>query len=396
MQASSVGAYEAVAPFLGWDVSPGNFPFDQASAVYEYISYLAAHNSTVDQLLQSPRFTDPATNQSYLYTLRWLADAQQQFLLANMSAYNNISRSYDIPSTPGSISTIAGNTLAGFMLACLEGVINSYSTGQSPQPLSLLFGDFDPLVSLFALMNMTHASSDFIGLPEFASSATFELYSRESNSTASFPDPSKLFVSFHFRNGTGNSSNLLTYPVFGHDPSQTEMSWTDFRNLMVYTMLGTVGDWCTQCHATNLFCAAWNTSLISTSAPAVQASQKQLSNTVAGVIGAIVSLAVAALLFGLVMLFGRVRFHRKPRTEKELRGFKGSAKLASDRDLTLPKNGVVVDTTAADDAIAGHERTGSWEMKNGDDKPAARRASFESDDLAINPFSDPVKAHEQV
>lgn len=105
-----------------------------------------------------------------------------------------------------------------------------------------------------------------------------------------------------------------------------------------------------------------------------------MSPALGGLIGALTTLAVAALLALLSTLLCGVRFHRVPspllKTKSPLSaagagGFKGSRKLASDPDLSIAKNGVppaVVGLSFDNQnaAAAGerrHERMGSWELR---------------------------------
>ena len=106
----------------------------------------------------------------------------------------------------------------------------------------------------------------------------------------------------------------------------------------------------------------------------------------------------------------------------ELGGFKGAEKLASDRDLTIPKGAdgvatVVVQPTEEPmspvGGSRGHERVGSWELREqqlqqqkdvglqqglGSGKGMGRRPSYEDDDdeINVNPFSRGVRPDERV
>ncbi|KAK3082428.1 hypothetical protein LTR53_020387, partial [Teratosphaeriaceae sp. CCFEE 6253] len=85
--------------------------------------------------------------------LRWYADQQQYGQLGNLAAANSYTGT-DQPlpdGVSGSISTIAGNLLAAKMLGQLQVAIE---TGGAFYKLSLLFGDFEPLMSLFALAGL--------------------------------------------------------------------------------------------------------------------------------------------------------------------------------------------------------------------------------------------------
>ena len=233
----------------------------------------------------------------------------------------------------------------------------------------------------------------------------FELFSMTNETNMLFPSTTDdLWVRFYFRNGTDDDDRFQSYPLFGQGPSETDMRWNDFVGEMSGLIIGNVGDWCTQCGANNIFCAAWNGSDATTSSSSTTVSRHHggISAAVAGVIGAILALVIASLLFGLAMLLGGVRLHRNKSRRQELGGFKGSAKLASDRDLTVPKGGAVVGATVErlPTTTAGHERVGSWELKDAEmGRQGDRRTSFEEEEeeaRRVNPFADPVKPDERV
>ncbi|TKA79326.1 hypothetical protein B0A55_03461 [Friedmanniomyces simplex] len=384
-----------------------------AYAIYDYLNYQNAHNKTVAALFSQ----NANINTSYpvLDMLRWYADEQQYAQLGNLTAKNNYTGS-DQPlpdGLTGSISTIAGNLLAAKMLAQLQVAIQ---TGGAYYTLSVLFGDFEPLLSLFALSGLPAVNPNFYGLPDFGSTAVFEVFSYTNDSMdTSFPSSSDLWVRFYFRNGTGAnddaSGNFQSYSLFGRGPDQLDMTWDEFQTAMYGIMLGDIGTWCTQCGAENIFCAAWNSSDTATGssdASSVSTTRKhELKPAIAGVIGAVVALAVAGILFAALMLIGGVRFHRVEKHKKhDMGGFKGSQKLASDRDLTIPKGGAVVGASverSPESPISpiGHERVGSWELKqeqlerpNIADTQGMRLPSFEED--RVDPFRDPVRADERV
>lgn len=405
IQQASKSTYGQVGGPLLSDVLPSEaWDYVNAYAIYDYVNYHATHNATFAALLSDPSFI-ANSNTNYLSALRYLADEQQYAQLGNLSAYNNLTT--DSTALPGgisgSISTIAGNMLLAKMLTQLQVAIE---TQGEYYKLSLLFGDFQPLVSLFALTSLPTLNSNFYGLPEFASTAVFELFSMTNGTNMAFPNTTDdLWVRFYFRNGTDSDEPFQSYPLFGQGPSETDMRWDDFVGEMASLVMPNVGDWCTQCGAGNIFCAAWNGSDAATSSSSSSSTDRHhgdLSPAVAGVVGAIVALVVAGLLFGLSMLLGGVRLHRNKSHKQELGGFKGSAKLASDRDLTMPKGGAVIGATVerSPTAAGGHERVGSWEMKDAEmSRQVDRRPSFEEEEeeaRRVNPFADPVKPDERV
>lgn len=376
-----------------------------AYAIYDYVSYQNSHNTTVASLLSDTRFINSATNVSYLDTLRWYADEQQYAWLGNLHAANTLTDAGLPGNTQGSIATIAGNMLAAKLLSQLQVNIQS---GGAYYKLNLLFGEFQPLVSFFALTQLPARNSHFYGLPAFASVAALELFTyTTADSSTDYPSEDDLWVRFWFRNGT---DDMLAYDLFNYGPSNMDMRWADFQAEMYQILLADVGDWCTQCGAELLFCAAWNASNAAPgtlTSPPSSSSDHAVSPAVAGVIGALVALVLAALLFAAAALLAGVRVHRVHHSRKsDLGGFKGGQKMRSDQDLAIPKGGAVVGATVAA-PVGAHERVGSWELKGGEagvphlgargGEEMSRRPSFEEDDDgAVDPFRDPVKADERV
>lgn len=362
-----------------------------AYTIFDYLNYGSIHNSSLRDNLS-------------------LEDLTRAKILADnwaWAAYGNVSAS-DV-SERGQIRTIAGRTLANRIVQALDHNIN---TSGSLDKMTLLFGDFRPMVSFAALAGLaSQQNSQFLGIPDYGSSMVFELYSQTENDTESFPSTTDLNVRFLFQNGTDESSELVEYPLFGNGPSGISMTLNEFAAGMQKFMIAGVEDWCEACASYSIFCPAFEADRDDDGIGSGRCgSRKGPSPVVAGVIGAAVTLAVAALLMAAAMLFGRVRLYRQ-RTKKrsELNGFKGGEKLASDQDLTIPKSSAGASVAIGETAPArGHERVGSWEL--GDQKKAMNeelpnlnaggtpvsRPSFEDDDNHVSPFADPVKPNDRV
>lgn len=411
-QAESRSVYETIGPVLLSEVMPPEqWGYVNAYAIYDYLNYWNAHDVSINSLLSDPSSIDPSANVNYLDTLRYYADQQQYAQLGNLYATNNITSEPFPEGITGSISTLSGNLLAAKMLSQLQQ--NVVWQGEYYK-LSLLFGDFQPLMSLFALSGLPALDSHFYGLPDFASVAVFELFSETDGSTdgSEYPSEDELWVRFYFRNGTDPEEPYQAYPLFNNGPASTDMSWIDFQNAMSRILIGDVGVWCQQCGAflsdyDRIFCAYWNAS-DSLNAETVSSSHGRVSPAVGGVIGALVALVIAGIIFGALMLLGGLRFHRVKSRKSELGGFKGSQKLASDKDLTLPKGGAMMGATVETPGSplpGGHERVGSWELKQHDipniaATHPARRPSFEDDDdvgdIGTAPFRAPTQPDERV
>lgn len=321
----------------------------------------------------------------------------------NPYAVNNLT-SDTYPAPYGSISTIAGNFIASQLLGQLQQAVRYKAEYYK---LNLLFGDFASLMSLIALTDLPSQNPNFYGMANFASMAVFELFSyTDGSGNAPFPSEDELHVRFYFQNGTND--DYQSYPLFGQGPDAIDMTWSDFQTSMYQLVPGSDGVWCDQCMSANLFCAYWDATR-SLTASEIEGTNYKVEPVVAGVIGALVALIVASLIFAAVMFFGRYRFQRTY-SQKEMRGYKGSQKMASDKDLVLPKSGTVVTTeeTPGSPIKGGHERVGSWELKQNEaGRPTItavgatidRSSSYEQDDaheIGEAPWQKPVQPDERV
>ncbi|KAL2006208.1 hypothetical protein VTN00DRAFT_9862 [Thermoascus crustaceus] len=361
-----------------------------ANAYYisEYLEHQYLHNSTVSSLV---------TPQDLHYA-RLLADQYVFATNGNLTASGLYKGDR--------IRAVAGRTLAQLIVESFEASIRSQG---SEGKMNLVFGGFEPAVALAALLQLADPMyENFYGLPARGASLAFELYSFEDDSTSpAYPSASDLNVRFLLRNSTNSSVGFTYYPLFGYGPSQIAIPYTEFKMEMEQIMMPSTQQWCTTCNASSVFCSGQvdNNSFAGLN--------RGLSAGSAGVIGACVTLVTLAFIAALAFLLCGIRIN--PRQRSELGGFKGSGKLASDRDVTFkdPAGGTVktmetdaVENGASGAVVRGHERVGSWEMgerkkETGNMDPAnapKTRPSFEQDedDWQVSPFADPVKAHESV
>ena len=150
---------------------------------------------------------------------------------------------------------------------------------------------------------------------------TFELF------TTAAPDPfpaaEDLSVRFLFHNGTtGNNSVPVAYPLFGQ--SATTLPWNDFVKGMNAFAVGSQSQWCEACGNSTGVCASAENN--SNPGPVVGGgSGSGISKAVAGVIGAMVTLAVILGVEGLVMLVAGLRLVRKNRVGGGGAGTTGNA-----------------------------------------------------------------------
>lgn len=383
--------YRSLQPgLLNGVFSNSSVNYLNAYLIFDYLNYGSIHNISFEDNLSFEDFT----------RAKILADNWSWAMHGNTSASGR---------TPGDqIRAIAGRTVANRIVQSLYANINTAGTFGK---MTFLFGGFEPMVSFAALSGLaSEQNPQFFGIPEYGSSMVFELFSSEEGEPESYPSPANLKVRFYFQNGTDDSSKLVAYPLFGNGPSGISMTLSDFVANMQEFMILSVGDWCETCSSYSIFCPAFNfVEGGNGNAPARGGARRGLNPVVAGIVGAIAALAVLGLLVAVAVLFGGLRLYRqKTKKRSELNGFKGGEKLASDQDLTIPKGGAGASVdAAATTSSRGHERVGSWELR--DQKKAEeaqlptlkssgmpRRPSFEDDDLRVSPFADPVKPNDRV
>jgi prostatic aicd phosphatase len=257
--------------------SPSNMSFAKAFDIFDLINVARVHN-----------LTSAAANVSDadMFQLRTLADA------AEFGSNFNASQS---------TRAIHGQTLIGGILTQL----NQTVTSKGAVKLSVLGGSYDNLLAFFGLTQLTSASSDFYGLPDYASTMAFEILGPDSTSFPS--DPSTLKVRFMFRNSTYGT--LTNFPLFG--TGQATLAWPDFVARMSAVAITSSKQWCSLCGSTASFCPTSVSTTSSSATPASSASTdgtQGMSNAVAGVIGAAVTLGITAICaLALFFLLGRGR-----------------------------------------------------------------------------------------
>ncbi|KAF2120684.1 histidine phosphatase superfamily [Lophiotrema nucula] len=403
-KAESQDFYQALnASLFSGYLSQDQIDYINAVEIYDYLSYQYVHDNEIFAMLQND------SSYAGVYDeLRYLADTQAWYYWGNTSA----------SSSDDDYRAMAGRTVAAMILGSLQKVVMNGTGMFNDQPveepvefhsLTLLFGEQEPFISLFSLMMLDFINDHFRAIPPFGSAMIFELFSMGQNNSAFPSNADDLWVRFYFQNGTNYQDSLQSYPMFGRGPSGTDMPWLDFQDMMSRIMTNQLSDWCSQCDSGSLFCWGVDDSTINiTMTGRGGGSNYKISPAVGGVIGAVVTLAVAGIIFAIAMLIGGIRFHRVNKHDKNssLGGFKGSAKLASDADLSLPKNGVapagIVSFGGENTRKTPHERVGSWELRQkefGPDKTSgevgdeSRRESFEAIEAAM---SRPVQPSERV
>lgn len=371
---------------------PRDRDYISALEIADYLRYQYAHNASIYTALSSD-----STYAGVFDKIKHLADEEAWYLYGNTSTS---SRDADNQAMAG--KTIAASIVKQFELLIVDRLSGGDTTDMS-YPLTFYFGEQEAMMSLLSIMMADFHNEYFHSIPTWGSAMVFELYSTGKN--VDFPTNTKdLWVRFYFHNGTDFEGQFMTYPILGNGPSGTEIPWLEFEDM--FMRLGVDRkQWCSACDSPALFCIGENKRNTTLTVPLSSSTRTSaLSPTVAGVIGALVALIVAALLFALAMLLAGIRLHRVQRTpQSELGGFKGSAKLASDPDLSLAKNGAPpagIVTSGFADQKRGHERVGSWELRQkefgkGPDFGEERRESFDAID-AVAAGQRPVEPRDSV
>lgn len=115
------------------------------------------------------------------------------------------------------------------------------------------------------------------------------------------PSASDIKVRFLFHNGTSEAgaTDLQPYPLFNH--GVVEIPWSDFVDSIGKFAVSTQQQWCEVCGDTTGVCAS-----VAQPTASIQQSSSSggISLAVAGVIGAVVTLAVILGLASLMLIFG--------------------------------------------------------------------------------------------
>jgi hypothetical protein len=283
--------YPTLAQVTNNTIATSALTYQNAYAIFDELNVANIHNVTFNTSANGIISTDT------LFQTRTLADHHEFGL-----AYN--------ASDP--VRAISGAVLAGQIIQQLNTSIST--NGTNPLKLGIQFGAYGSFQAFFGLANLTAASPDFYGIPDYASSMIFELFSNATAPAKALPSVDELFVRFGFNNGTSSSSpEPVMFPLFGQ--SNIELSWTDFQNGMNKFAVDSQTTWCQMCGNTTGVCASTTAGTTSGSGSGSSGGGKssKISKAVAGVIGAMVTLAVILLIEALILLLGGLRVVSKNR-----------------------------------------------------------------------------------
>ncbi|KAJ5875784.1 uncharacterized protein N7529_001368 [Penicillium soppii] len=360
--------------------------YTNAVPISEYLDYELVHNDTFMQSM----------NHAQILRARSLAD---QYL------WNTNSQQSSSSGMIRAVSPIAGQTLASSILQAFDLNIKA---GGNQQKMTLLFGGDEPAMALSSLVGLANdRQPNFFSRLVRGGSFVFELYSFEDSTDLypSYPATDNLYVRFFLHNGTDDATAFEPFSLFGHSPSQTSISYSEFCSELETFAVSSVQEWCTQCNAQSVFCLG-----VLDQSHSAPKHKKGMAPAVAGVIGAVVTLAVVGLTAAIVYFC----VSRKDRSQKgSVGGFKGPGKLASDTDVSF-RNPIWGGSKAEDVEssnglnagafVQGQERHGSWEMGQGKKEVENVQAGGttrsplgeEEDDWRIHSGLQPVKIRESV
>jgi hypothetical protein len=247
--------------------------------VFDLINVARIHNSSIP--------SDNLLKESTLDKLYNLASIHEWNL-----AYNS--------SEP--VRAIAGSVLGGQIIEALEPL----AEGKKAPKVNIQFGAYGAFMAFFGLAGLDKASSDFMGIVDYASSMAFELVTNATNPTAD-----DVSVRFYFANGTAAENTPKLFPLFGDD--STTISWKDFKAGMSEFAIEDTKHWCKLCGNTDGDCASnsGDDDDSASSSSNSDGSSNGVSKPVAGVIGALVTLVVILGAQAAVLLLGGLRLVKK-------------------------------------------------------------------------------------
>lgn len=289
--ASTKDFYKSLEPMLSGAFATSDMTFKNAYTIFDYLNVGRIHNS-------SSEFTHKADLTDDVY--------HQLISLAGSHEYNLAYNSSD------KARAIDGAVLAGEIMSALNETIAT----KGKSKLNIGFGSYGTIFSLFGLLQMPAASVNFTGIPDYASSMVFELVT-EAEGTDFPTDKSDISVRFLFHNGTITAGSEPTaYPMYNQ--TSELLSWNDFVTKTTEIAVINDDEWCNICGNTDGKCASSNsTSSSSGSASASSTGGSGMSRAVAGVIGAMVTLAVILGLQALFFLVGGFRIAKRNKNSPE-------------------------------------------------------------------------------
>lgn len=272
---SSSEFYKQFVDLLKNNMPAENVTYAHAYEIFDLLNVANIHNSSVN------------VTPDNLDKLRWYADSSESAINYNKTMPDR---------------SIGGQTLMGGFLRQLQQTVDSKGT----QKMSVFVGSYSTFLAFFGLANLTDASPNFQGLPAYASTLAFELFT-QTNMTSFPANADDLRVRFLFRNGSDTA--LTAFPIF--DGKDDSMLWKDFRTEFSARAIKTAADWCARCKSSVGWCSqkgiasdSKTSSTSSTATPTPINNKSKMTLVQAGVTGAMTTLGVLALV-GAILFFAR-------------------------------------------------------------------------------------------
>ncbi|MBE3041612.1 hypothetical protein IMZ48_03335, partial [Candidatus Bathyarchaeota archaeon] len=207
-----------------YDITLEDLSYKTAYDIFDLVNVASIHNES------SPAID---VTDDDLAQLRTLADSSE------------FGKAFDKDHPDHSIG--ARTLIAGIMAQLNETVATDAAL-----KFSLLAGSYDTMLGFFGVTGLADLSDDFKGLPDYASTLAFEVFTEGDEDD--FPgNTNDLHVRFLFQNGT--SGDLTAFPLFGAE--EDTYSWPAFEDKMRGLEIATVGEWCGMCESEQPFCAAY-------------------------------------------------------------------------------------------------------------------------------------------
>lgn len=255
-----------------YDYQQSNLNFANAYDIFDLLNVASIHNASHNGTVSTED----------LAQLRTLAD-EWEFGMA-----------YDAEDSSRSIG---GQSFAGGVLEQLDTMVST----RGQRKFSLLAGSYDTFLAFFGLSKLTAKSADFYGLPDYASTMVFELFTEQD--VTAFPSATEdLRVRFLFRNGSTQGEVPTVIPLFGI--AEESLSYLEFVEKMEEFAIMSPEQWCGVCQSEALFCVSSSSRSDSTRG---ESSGSGMSNAVAGAVGAVIALAIVGFAGFVVWLFRRRR-----------------------------------------------------------------------------------------
>ncbi|EFQ35176.1 hypothetical protein CGRA01v4_01306 [Colletotrichum graminicola] len=331
--------------------------FWDAYNIQQYVSYRYSHEQAIYDAMKDGY----ASRNEFLMTYARL----QQLNMTSNQAVSGLQKG-------DMIRTIAGRTLARKVVDAFRA--NGDHAG-STDKMTLMFSSHEPFMSFFSLARLHQGDptlpSTFWNIPQNGAVMVFELIGdipdTAGDDADAYPTEDNLYVRFLYRENADPNTPFKEYALFGLADTEARVPYSRFKQEMLNFGVD-VSAWCKICGSVQSFCQ-WRTAQPTIGEAIRSAVQKPF---VAGIIGAIIALAVLGLAAVAAILFGGFRIQRPetprtvPRPRRESRipmlfgGLRSNEKMASDPDLSVSRRG------------SHHERHGSWELRDGPDGTSGR------------------------